>query len=248
MPTRKFSAQELNHLRRFGSADIDTKTIGEKPVEYVTGHAKFHGLDFLVSPATLIPRIESEKIVDLACNFIKQKEIAHPVIADIGTGSGCLGLTLASLLSKEQIPYTVFLSDSSQEALNIAITNASRLLPSPANLFFEKSDLFETYPKIKFDIVMANLPYIPSKNIPILDSSVKNYEPISALDGGPNGTTLINRLVKILPQFLSPGGIAILEINDTHTSEVFSIPPNLTSKIEKDIFDVPRFLIIGLKQ
>ncbi|PIP85789.1 protein-(glutamine-N5) methyltransferase, release factor-specific, partial [Candidatus Collierbacteria bacterium CG22_combo_CG10-13_8_21_14_all_43_12] len=160
-------------------------SIGEQPVEYVTGHAEFCGLDFLVNPSVLIPRLESEKIVHFAVDYINRQNLAHPAVADIGTGSGCLGLSVAAYLIKQNTPYTIYLSDTSVPALNLAKENAGRILRSPENLFFQESNLLENYPHIKFDIILANLPYIPSNNIATLPESVKDFEPVSALDGGP---------------------------------------------------------------
>ena len=217
--------------------------LGEKPIEYVTGHAQFLDLDFLVTPDTLIPRLESEQIVIETLQFIDDHELAHPVIADIGTGSGCLGLSLAVKLSKGQIPYSIFLSDISPQAHRVADLNSQRLLHSPENIFFLESNLLENFPKIKFDSILANLPYIPTKNIANLDSSVKDFEPKIALDGGSIGNLYINALLSKLPEFLSKNGQAILEINDTHTIDSFAIPKGVSASIQKDCFDKPRFLI-----
>lgn len=247
MPTRVFTPLELNHLRRHGYSNADLTNIKDTPVEYFTGHAEFRGLDLLVNKSTLIPRLESEKIVDIANQFISTHNLTHPDIADIGTGSGCLAVSLAFNLQQKQIPYTIYLSDISEEALKTAQANASKNLTSTANLFFEQSDLFENYPHIKFDIIMANLPYVPSANIPNLDSSVKNYEPHTALDGGTKGVTIINRLLSVLPTFLDNPGMAILEIDDTHKIEDFVIPSGFSTKIERDTFNIPRFLIVGSK-
>ena len=244
MPKRVLTPLEVNHLKKHGFSDTDPG-LGEKPVEYLTGQAEFCGLDFLVNESTLIPRLESEKIVRLAEQFIAIHDLTHPTIADVGTGSGCLGLSLAVSLQSKQIPYTIYLSDISPQALEVAKNNASRLLPSTVNLFFEQSNLLENFPKIEFDIVLANLPYIPSKNISILDASVKDFEPLLAIDGGPQGTSLINQLIKTLPIFLSDLGLAIIEIDDSHTLRDFSIPNFFSAKIESDVFRVPRFLIIS---
>jgi len=244
MPKRVLTPLEVNHLKKHGFSDTDPG-LGEKPVEYLTGQAEFCGLDFLVNESTLIPRLESEKIVRLAEQFIAIHDLTHPTIADVGTGSGCLGLSLAVSLQSKQIPYTIYLSDISPQALEVAKNNASRLLPSTVNLFFEQSNLLENFPKIEFDIVLANLPYIPSKNISTLDASVKDFEPLLALDGGPQGTSLINQLIKTLPIFLSDLGLAIIEIDDSHTLRDFSIPNFFSAKIESDVFRVPRFLIIS---
>ena len=247
MPPRIFSPYEINHLRKHGYVDIDPMTIGEKPVEYLTGHADFCGLDFLVNSSTLIPRIESEKIVQLTIDLINQKGLNHPVIADVGTGSGCLGLSIAYKLNKQQTPYTIYLSDISPEALQITRENTDHLLTSPANIFFQKSYLLADYPHIKFDIIVAKLPYIPSKNLAALPPSVKEFEPVLALDGGSGGVILINRLLRNLPYFLSPQGYAILEFDDTHTLKDFVIPSELKAKTEDDLYGIPRFLIISVK-
>lgn len=242
MTKRILSPYEQNELRKWAK-DIDLDTLGEKPIEYVTGHAQFLGLDFLVTPDTLIPRLESEQIVKTALQFIDDHDLAHPVIADIGTGTGCLGISLAVRLSKRQIPYSIFLSDISLKALKVADLNTQRLLHSPENIFFLESNLLEAFPKIKFDLILANLPYIPTKNIDKLDLSVRNYEPKITLDGGAKGNLYINALLAKLPQFLSKNGQAILEIDDTHTLNSFTIPKSLSVTIENDCFKKPRFLV-----
>jgi len=239
---RKLSPYELNQLQKW-APKIDLESIGEKPIEYVTGHVEFAGLDFLVTKDTLIPRIESEQIVNVALQFIDDHNLAHPVIADIGTGSGCLGISLAVRLTKRQIPYSIFLSDISPKALKVADLNSQRLLHSPENIFFLESNLLESFPKIRFDLILANLPYIPTKNIGKLDPSVKDFEPKMALDGGSKGNLFINALLSKLPLFLTKGGQAIFEIDDTHTLNSFTIPKGLSATINIDCFDKPRFLI-----
>lgn len=246
MNQRTYTPYELNHLRKHGFSQPPT-SIKEKPVEYITGHVEFRGLDFLVNSSVLIPRLESEKLVQLALEHIHTQVLEHPAVADIGTGSGCLGLSLAFSLQKKQIPYTLYLSDISPLALRTAQKNAERLLASPVNLFFQESDLLDNYPHIKFDIILANLPYIPSDNIPTLPSSVKDYEPLSALDGGQDGAVFIDRLLKQIPHFLSAKGVALLEIDDTQTLETFSLPQTLRASLENDLFGVPRFLLVSLK-
>jgi len=140
------------------------------------------------------------------------------------------------------------LADISALAIKLAKENAGRILRSPENLFFQESNLLENYPHIKFDIILANLPYIPSNNIATLPESVKDFEPVSALDGGPGGTQTINRLLTQIPQYLSDRGIVIIEIDDTHDLNSFSFPQKLQASIERDLFDVPRFLIINQKE
>ena len=199
------------------------------PDEYVLGKAKFYGQDFFVSPDVLIPRVETEEIIDIVC---------HPagwrgLIADVGTGSGCIGITLGHKFPQA----TVYLSDISDKALEIARKNATQEI-------ILKSNLLENYPDILFDVIVANLPYIPTKRILRLLAAVRKYEPILALDGGPKGTTIINRLLSQLPKYLKPTGIAILEIDDTHTLKSFKIPKVFKAEIKKDQFGRNRFLIL----
>ncbi len=199
------------------------------PDEYVTGTAKFCGRDFIVSPDVLIPRVETEEMIDIVCHSGLDPES----IADVGCGSGCIGITLASKFPDA----TVYLSDISDKALAIAKKNST-------NQIILKSDLLKNYPNILFHVIVANLPYIPTKRIPRLLAAVRKYEPNLALDGGPKGVTIINRLLSQLPKYLKPTGIAILEIDDTHTLKSFNIPKNFKAEIKKDQFGRNRFLVL----
>lgn len=199
------------------------------PPEYTRGLAKFYKRDFIVSPAVLIPRIETEEIIE-------QVPANAKLIADVGTGSGCLGISLA-----EKYPAaTVYISDISNEALSIARQNIQT-----KNVIILKSNLLSGYPvNLLFDVIVANLPYIPSKRISRLLAAIRKYEPHLALDGGPDGATLINQLIKQLPTRLKPGGLAVLEIDDTHTLKVFDLPESFSGEIKKDRFERNRFIIL----
>lgn len=203
----------------------------QKPPEYITGKATFCGREFFVSPDVLIPRIETEEIIR-HCEEHATKQSS--LIADIGTGCGCIGITLSSELPNAQI----YLSDISDRALTIARKNSTRET-------ILKSNLFEDYPKdISFDIIVANLPYIPSTRIKRLPGSVKDFEPILALDGGPDGILLINKLLSQIPDHLKKDGLAIFEIDDTHSLKSFIIPKGFKASIKKDQFGKNRFLVI----
>lgn len=205
----------------------------EKPIEYKEGFAMFYGRKFVVDQNVLIPRVETQEIIQLVPQNPDQ------IIADIGCGSGCLGITLALELPDS----TVYLSDISEKVLEIAKSNNRS-----TNTKYLISDLFDNYPKdLLFDIVVANLPYIPTNRIPTLDSSVRDFEPHQALDGGPEGTTIINKLLQQLPDHLKSNGVSILEIDDTHTLEKFQIPNSMTGEIKKDQFNRNRFLLIRKK-
>ena len=195
----------------------------------------FCSREFVVSPAVFIARVETEEIINLVLSNSGRVQNL-PTIGDVGTGSGCIGITLAELLPAA----TVYLSDISDLALAIARKNIQT-----KNIIVLNSNLLTSYPThLLFDVIVANLPYIPSKRIPRLLAAVRKYEPVLALDGGPDGTLLINRLLNQLPAHLKPGGLAILEIDDTHTLKKFHIPNSMTAEIKKDQFGRNRFLLI----
>lgn len=254
---RKLSPQEINHLLEHHLYPINIKKYDETPVEYITGHAEFFGRDFLVDKHTLIPRIETEELVSLALAQLLPFTNYHlPItICDIGTGSGCIGLSIALELEKQGIPAELYLSDISADTLSVAKQNTEHLLrkvgpsgkdrPLEAQLF--KSDLFDSYPiNLKFDLITANLPYIPTARLKALAPSVKNYEPLSALDGGPDGLTLIKRLLHQLPSRLKDNGVAILEVDETHKLEDFKEFIDLKIELKKDQFGKKRFVVIRL--
>lgn len=203
-----------------------------EPNEYRRGYATFCGRDFFVTPDVLIPRIETEQIIDEVSRYRKSGK--SYTIADVGTGSGCLGITL-SLLFPEDV---VFLSDISKKALNVATINVAK---HQAKVKIFHSNLLTSLPK-KLDIIIANLPYIPSRRLPKLPKSVRNFEPHLALDGGPKGTSLINRLIEQISRLPKKPFLVILEIDDTHSLDNFQIPQEYQPQILLDQFNRRRFL------
>lgn len=250
MQTRKFFQYEINWLKKYGFDINNLESIGETPVEYITGHAEFLNRDFLVSSDTLIPRIETEEIIPQALKFLLSTYSSHLNIADIGTGSGCIGITISKeLIDRNFLNFDTYLTDISPKALKLAEENAKNLLHSHTNkLHFFVSNLLEQYPtNVKFNLVIANLPYIPTSRIKTLDSSVKDFEPHLALDGGSDGTGLINKLLEELPTHLESNFLVILEIDSTHTLDMFRIPSEISSNIVQDSFHRSRFLILTPK-
>lgn len=179
-------------------------TAGE-PLPYITGFQEFYGINFEVNPRVLIPRPETELLVEMAIEWLS----AHPErtrVVDVGTGSGCIGVTLA--LKAPAIRVTAV--DISLEALDAASRNAQRL-GAVDRMVFVRADLLDKVPG-KFDLVAANLPYIPSGTLEGL--AVRKYEPRLALDGGEDGLDLIGRLLKQAPEKINPGGMVLLEIEE----------------------------------
>ena len=178
-----------------------------EPLPYLLGHWEFYGLDLLVTPAVLIPRPETELLVERALDWLRR----HPACrraADIGTGSGCIAITLA-----KHIPdLKVLASDLSPQALDVARQNAARHRVAE-RITFIQADLLALQgmiPTQSCDLIAANLPYIPSTTLEGLP--VSQFEPCLALDGGENGLDLIRRLLHQAPDCLSPHGCLLLEI------------------------------------
>lgn len=225
-PSRRLSPREQTHLARFSYPQDKWSEIGEQPVEYVTGKAEFFGHVFLVNENVLIPRVETEELVDLVLTTIREKKLSQSnlKLADVGCGSGAIGLSLGFVLTKLKPDFEFYLSDYSKEAVEVARQNGENLLNQEdlSKFHFLTSDLLNYYPKEKFDVIVANLPYIPSERVDHLDSSVKDFEPHLALKGGPEGLSLIYRLLDQVSGYLADDGEVFLEIDHTHSLLDFS--------------------------
>ncbi len=177
-----------------------------EPLPYILGHWEFFGLDFIVAPAVLIPRPETELLVEHALDWLRSHPAAR-LAADIGTGSGCIAIGLAA-----HCPHLhVLATDLSTSALEIARQNALK------HSLAERIDLIQAdlidpsiVERSRVDLIVANLPYIPTETLPKL--AVYQKEPTLALDGGVDGLDLVRRLLKQAPACLAPGGLMLLEI------------------------------------
>ena len=181
-----------------------------EPLPYLLEHWEFFGLDFIVNPAVLIPRPETEQLVEHALSWLEKRPLRRRAV-DVGTGSGCIAVALAS-----RVPDLHVLGvDISMPALRVASENIKRHLLAE-RIFLLQADLLAPifpHPKNRFDLIAANLPYIPK---PALDSLPElRFEPELALYGGFTGTELIERLLKEIPHVISPGGLLLLEIEAT---------------------------------
>ena len=161
-------------------------------------------------------------------------------VADVGTGSGALAILLAKRVSLEFLT----MSDISSEALKIAKENVDRLMPGVKPKIFV-SDLMSSYGEEKFDLIMANLPYIPSFRVKGLPLSVVDYEPHIALDGGDEGLGLIRKFLPQAKERLKPGGTIILEIDYAHVLEDFQGFGFESVEVVKDEFGQRRFVVLA---
>ncbi len=183
---------------------IERRAAGE-PLQYITGHQEFFKLDFEVTSAVLIPRPETELIVEIALELLKGDP--DPFIADIGTGSGCLAISLLHELRRARAIAT----DISPGALRVAQRNAQRCGVGD-RLTVMESDCFSALdPKKAFSLIASNPPYISDDEMKVLQREV-SYEPRAALAGGPDGLDIIWRLLREAAPFLRPGGHFVFEI------------------------------------
>ncbi len=190
---------------------LERRLTGE-PLQYITGIAGFMGLEFEVNPHTLIPRQDTETLVEL---LIKKAKDGMKIL-DIGTGSGCIGISLARYIKGAEVT----LADISEGALETAERNAVK---NGVEVRTVRLDILKEIPDGKFDIVVSNPPYIETEVVNGLDSTVKDYEPISALDGGEDGLMFYRRITEIAPQLLNDGGILAYEIGYNQGESVSQI-------------------------
>jgi release factor glutamine methyltransferase len=184
-----------------------------EPLQHLLGTVDFLGHELITDHRALIPRPETEHLVDWMIREVKAGRLSQPAaMLDMATGSGCIGLTLASAWKDCRVQ----LADISEEALDLARMNASRLGLTSVQLV--RSDLFEKITG-KYDLVTANLPYIPSREIPALSREVRR-DPVLALDGGPDGMDIIRRFLAEVQPCLQPGALIVLEVGHDQGREV----------------------------
>jgi len=183
-------------------AMLDRRAAGE-PVQYILGSADFMGLRFRVDGAVLIPRQDTETLVEAALIELRQRP-GNPALLDLCTGSGCVGLSLASLAPNARIT----LADISPEALEVARAN-QKALGVKAEL--RQGDLFSAVGRERFDIIASNPPYIPTGALSGLQREVR-FEPRIALDGGADGLDFYRRIAEGAADHLNPGGAIFLEV------------------------------------
>lgn len=216
-----------------------------EPLQYLLGTQEFFGRDFLVRPGALIPRPETELLVEEMLRLLHND--VRPVVLDIGTGSGCLAITLAVHLPRAMI----YASDKSVAALHLARRNAMRHEVS-SQIFFLAGDLLAHLLSGKLagkvTAIIANLPYISHEDWDRLPPDVKDFEPRLALDGGPDGLTVYRRLLEEAPHLLSSKGFMVMEVGKGQ-ADLLCREPSLTHsfqvvKTRQDWQGIPRVVCV----
>lgn len=221
--------------------DMVERRLRGEPVQYILGVGAFYGRDFEVGPNVLIPRPETELIVEWVLSNISKSAV--PRILDIGTGSGCLAVTLALERPNAQVSAI----DISEDALVVAAQNALRL---GANVKFEALDILsEAVSGGPFDLIVSNPPYVPLSERATLQREVVQFEPHLALFAGEDPMVFYRRIAEISPGLLAPGGIVCVEIHSNYGLEVLQIFEGRGFShvtIQKDLSRLDRFVVASV--
>lgn len=178
------------------------RRVGGEPVAYITGRRDFYGREFVVNPSVLIPRPETELLVELALQRLPVG--ASYRVLDLGAGSGCIGITIAAERPQAQVT----LVDASQAALETARANAESWAPGNTTLL--RSDWYSSIAKEHYDLIVANPPYVAEGDAHLQQGDLR-FEPRSALAAGADGLTDLQRIIAQAPQHLRPGGWLLVE-------------------------------------
>lgn len=229
----------LQHTYRMNKM-IERRKKGE-PLQYILGETEFMSLDFFVREGVLIPRSDTEILVETVIDKIGDKKTT---VADICTGSGCIGISIAHYKKNTDVE----LFDISDIALETAEKNIKRNNVSDRVKSY-KMDILNEYPKKKYDVVVSNPPYIVKAVIETLQTEVKDYEPRIALDGGEDGLVFYRRIAETAHNFLKKGGLLAFEIGYNQGESVRGLMQNdfYDTEVIKDLNDNDRVVIGKLK-
>ena len=233
--------QELGDDQAAALDAMAARRASREPMAYIVGEREFWSLPFRVTPATLVPRPDTETVVEAVLADIGD-ETRTLRILDLGTGSGCLLLALLS-----EFPNASGLGvDISASALEVAKVNAARL-GFDVRATFRIGDWLDGVEE-KFDVVVANPPYVPDREIPDLDVDVRAFEPLSALAGGPDGLDAYRRIARRLGKALAMDGIACFEVGAGHADSVAAIFAGQGFRIQAvraDLAGIPRAVAVS---
>jgi len=213
--------------------ELLTRRLNGEPLQYIEEYIPFYSIQINVDQRCLIPRPETEFLIEL----IKNKSDNPKKILDVGTGTGCIALMLKKLYPESKVDAC----DISLESLDLAKEN-SEINNLEINLF--QSDLLSDVEEVDYDIIVANLPYIPTETLSSLESEVVDYEPLVALDGGVDGLLYINRLIKEIEEKDITNLTLFLEVDTSHATTILN---NLSHwkqvELEKDLVERDRYII-----
>jgi|SRR5688500_17898942 len=226
---------EVNRFR-----EVVARRAEGEPLQYITGVQDFYGREFRVTPDVLIPRPETELLVEAALEVIT--DVRGPSICDVGTGSGCIAVTLLC----ERTDARAVAVDVSEAALKVAAQNA-QVLGVGDRIELKLSNCFDALDRTTFDAIVSNPPYISSAALAGLQREVRDHEPLVALSPGADGLSVIRRLLQDAPSFLNAGGHVVMEIGFDQGEAVQElIEPKFWRLVEirPDLQSIPRILVV----
>lgn len=233
-PERELCASEQTHY---------DEALAERergvPAQYITGHQEFWGMDFIVTPAVLIPRPETEHLIETVLQLVGVGRSPSPAafrLIDVGTGSGCIALALAKELPHAEIHAT----DISSTALEIARANAARH-QLERRVQWHQTDLLQGFEPNSFDFVVSNPPYVGESEEDQVQLEVRKFEPRQAVFAGATGLEVIERLISQARSTLQPGGRLVMEISGTIAEGVSHLLSGWSDvQITNDLQGIPR--------
>ena len=251
MTTLEVDRAELYARMADSPSDAETQSaekliqrrLRHEPTAYLLGHREFYNIDLLVGVGALIPRPDTEVLVEEALRIAADFPL-DITIADIGCGTGAIGLAIAANLPSAR----VYATDLYPAALHLAHRNTERLGLAERVAILE-GDLLAPLPR-PVDIITSNLPYVESSEIPTLDPEVRLYEPREALDGGDDGLDLIRRFLVAVPPFLNPSGVLLMEMDPRQIARAsafaLGVMPRATIRIIQDLTRRDRVLVVEM--
>ena len=220
---------EINEKDREAIEKAVERIYSGEPLQYVLGSTEFMSLPFMVNPCVLIPRSDTESLVE----YIIANTSGGETVLDIGTGSGCIAVSIAHYVKNSRVTAM----DISDGALRTASENAKL---NNVDISFVKHDIMKDF-EGKFDIIVSNPPYIEKDIIPTLDKNVKDFEPITALDGGIDGLDFYRRITSIAPKMLNKNGLLCFEVGHTQAETVKKLmETKFNIEIIKDLCGINR--------
>ncbi len=221
---------------RFG--EFLRRRASREPFQYITEKQEFYGLDFEVTKDVLIPRPETEIIVENAIDILRCREKSE--FCEVGVGTGCISV---AILHNVKTARAIGL-DISEQALEVARKNAETHRVSE-RLKLEISDVFESLRDEEFDLIVSNPPYVPSEDVKTLQTEVRWFEPLSALTDGKDGFSIVEKIIDDAPKFLKQNGFLLMEIGFNQSNKVREMfSPKIWQKVEflPDLQGIPRMV------
>ena len=228
-PEKELTTSQLEMMRF-----LVRRRKAREPIAYIFGTKEFYGRPFKVTPSVLIPRPETEMIIDIALGFLNNNSFPDLTIFDLCTGSGCIAVTLGCELSKTLNHFSIVASDMSKSALRIAQQNATAY---EIDITFRDGDLWKSLSSCiksrKFDLILCNPPYIKSSVLKKLPPEISVHEPKIALDGGEDGLYVYSRILADVNKWLSEKGLMLLEIDPSVLEDIKELADNNNLHINK---------------